>query len=70
MEGGIVRVWMHVNIDHAIVNVTIHVVELELKQDRLFLPNYVNVPKVSYFMFGWSTNNGGIIISLVIGECY
>ena len=52
MEGGIVRVWMHVNIDHAIVNVTIHVVELELKQDRLFLPNYVNVPKVSYFMFG------------------
>ena len=51
MEGGIVRVWMHGNIDRAIVNVTIRVAEVELKHDSLLFPNYANVPKVPYFMF-------------------
>ena len=45
MEDGIVRVWMHDNIDHAIVNVTICVAELELLQDSLFFPNLSQCPQ-------------------------
>mgnify|MGYP000081821089 CR=1 FL=1 len=52
-EGGAVRVWMHDNVDRAILsNVAVGVAELELGQDGLLLPNYANVPKVAYVTQG------------------
>ena len=52
-EGGAVRVWMHDNVDRAILsNVAVGVAELELEQDGLLLPNYANVPKVAHVTQG------------------
>ena len=52
-EGGVVRVWMHDNVDRAIrSNVVVGVAELELEEDGLLLPNYANVPKVAYVTQG------------------
>ena len=52
-EGGVVRVWMHDNVDRAIrSNVAVGVAELELEEDGLLLPNYANVPKVAYVTQG------------------
>ena len=51
-EGGVVRVWMHDNVDRAIRNVAVGVAELELEEDGLLLPNYANVPKVAYVTQG------------------
>ena len=54
-EGGVVRVWMQDNVDRAIRNnVAVGVAELELEEDGLLLPNYVNVPKVAYVTQGIS----------------